>query len=415
MILAASFAEGRSEIHRPAHNDDALALIDCCRKLGARIEADGETLIIDGVEGRPSNPGVINPGNAGAVLRLLLAVTCLAEGPVRFVTDFAESLGTRPNRELLDALRRLGAHVLESGPDGELPITLEGGAGNLRADSVRVDGRRSSQFLSALLFLGVLREPPLRIEVIQQSGETSLVSRPLIDQTLEVLRKFGAAIDHDPETLVFQCAGGGLKGGNHTVPGDWPSGAALLSAVAVGGGMVSVRGLNKDAQGERSIRDALASMGCRFSEPEPGTLFIHSKGELAPIQFNGDTATDAVLALEAAACFANGTSRIEGIGNLRIKESDRIRVPLEELGRVGVTSRSGADWVEIEGSPEGFQGGLEVQCHGDHRIAQMLAIVALRCEHGLTLRGTECVSKSYPEFFEDLRRMGVHWSPVEGT
>lgn len=401
---------------RPARNDDALALIRCCRQLGARIEDQGDTLLIDGVGGKPVNPGVLNPGNAGAVLRLLLAVACQVEGPVRFVTDYAESLGTRPNRELLEALKHLGARVHESGTEGELPITLECGATKMNSDSVEIDGRRSSQFLSALLFLGALRDAPLRIEVARHGNGPKLVSRPLIDQTLEVLRQFGAHIDANPETLVFQCHGGGLKAGEHLVPGDWPSGAALLSAVAVGGGMVSVRGLRDDAQGERRIRSALESMGCRFAEPEPGCLFVHSKGELEPIAFDGDTATDAVLALEAATCFANGVSRIEGIGNLRIKESDRIRIPLEELSRIGVRSRSGDDWIEIEGSPDGYEGGLEVHCHGDHRIAQLLAIVGMRCTRGLVLRGTDCVSKSYPDFFDDLRRMGVHWSPfAEGT
>lgn len=412
MILAAALAEGRSEIHGPARNDDALALIRCCRGLGATIEDAGDHLVVQGVSGRPTNPGELNPGNAGAVLRLLLAVACLADGPVRFVTDFAESLGTRPNLELLNALTQMGATVAESGADGELPITLEGGRDKLRTDAVEVDGRRSSQFLSALLFLGACLPRPLRITVKEQAEGPRLVSRPLIDQTLEVLRKFGAVVDFNEPSMEFRCAGGGLKGGRHEVPGDWPSAAALLSAVAVAGGMVSIRGLQADTQGERRIREALEAMGCRFSEPEPGTLFVHSKGELRGIDFNGDAATDAVLALEAAACFAEGVTRIEGIGNLRIKESDRIGVPLRELGRVGVQSRSGEDWVEIEGLPEGFKGGIEVQCHGDHRIAQLLAIVATRCEQGLVLRGADCVSKSYPGFFEDLQRMGVHVAPV---
>lgn len=408
MILGAALASGVSEILGPATNDDAKALLACCRALGARIDAVGADLRIEGVAGRPLNPGQLNPGNAGAVLRLLLAVACLAEGPVRFVTDHPESLGQRPNRELLEALRELGARVLESGEDGRLPITLEAGRGRLRATHVEIDGRRSSQYLSALLFLASCLDHPLTIELAEHAGQRTLVSRPLIDQTLEVLRRFGARIGGDATSNMFESQGGGLKAGRFQVPGDWPSAAALLCAVAVDGGMVSLRGLESDAQGERRVREALEQMGCRFTEPESGVLFIHSKGELQPLTFNGDLATDAVLALEAAACFASGVSRIDGIGNLRIKESDRIRVPLAELARLGVRSRSGDDWVEIEGRPEGYEGGLEVQCHGDHRIAQLLAIVGTRCRRGLVLRGADCVSKSYPGFFEDLRLMGVH-------
>jgi 3-phosphoshikimate 1-carboxyvinyltransferase len=282
----------------------------------------------------------------------------------------------------------------------------------LRASAVDVDGRRSSQFLSALLYLGACLDHPLRISVLPQSGEPALVSRPLIDQTLDALGRFGAVVREGDAALSWETEGGGLRAGRHAVPGDWPSAAALMSAVAVAGGMVTLRGLQEDAQGERRARTALEAMGCVFSAPDPDTLTIHSKGELTAIEFNGDLATDAVLALEAAACLARGTSRFTGIGNLRIKESDRIRLPLEELAKLGVVSRHGEDWVEIEGRPEGFEGGIEVDCHGDHRIAQLLAIVGTRCARGLTLRDAGCVSKSYPGFFDDLGRMGVHWRPV---
>jgi 3-phosphoshikimate 1-carboxyvinyltransferase len=134
---------------------------------------------------------------------------------------------------------------------------------------------------------------------------------------------------------------------------------------------------------------------------------VHSKGELRAIKFNGDLATDAVLALEGAACLCEGTTRIENVANLRIKETDRIEQPLRELRKLGVRSKSGPDWMEIAGQPGGYEGGIEVDCLGDHRIAQMLAIVGTRCRRGLTLRGAECVSKSYPGFFDDLSALGV--------
>ncbi len=113
------------------------------------------------------------------------------------------------------------------------------------------------------------------------------------------------------------------------------------------------------------------------------------------------------MALIGAACLADGTSRFENIGNLRLKESDRIREPLEELGKIGVASRSGADWIEIDGRPDGYDGGAECDSRGDHRVAQMLAIVGTRCRRGLTIRRAEHISKSYPEFFDDLARLGV--------
>ena len=410
MILAASLAEGRSLIRRPATNDDAQALIACCRALGAEIEETPEGLRIEGVAGRPRNPGVLNPGNAGAVARFLIAVACLAEGEVRIETDHAESLGRRPNRELVEALRSLGAEIEATGPEACLPIRVRGGRDRLRAGTIRVEAFRSSQFLSALLFLA----PHLRgASVVEVAGpgpavQPRIVSRPLIDQTLEVLAAFGAGIDVGPEGFRFGIKGPRrLRAGDHEVHGDWPSAAALMSAVAVAGGMAALDGLADDAQGERRARPALAAMGCEFQEGEGGRLFIHSRGELAAECFNGDLATDAVLALEAAACLAHGASRFENIANLRLKESDRIGRVAAELSRLGVAVRHGADWVEITGNPEGYPGGIEVEAHGDHRLAQMLAVIGLRCERGLVVRGADCVSKSYPGFFEDLARLGA--------
>ncbi len=414
LVLAASLAEGRSIIHRPAANDDARALVRCCRALGAKITEQADSLEIQGVAGHPKNPGVLNPDNAGAVLRMLLGTACLVEGEVRFETDHAESLGRRPNRELLAALSELGAETEAANEEGTLPITIHGDRSRLQATEVAVDCSRSSQYLSSILFLTPHLDHPTRVRVAgptgvaRVAGNPVLVSRPLIDQTLEVLGRFGADVEASADRFSFEVAGSQtLAAGEQTVNGDWPSAAALLSAVAAAGGMASLEGLSEDAQGERRARDAFEAMGCKFASEQAGQFYVHATGGLRAIEFDGDLATDAVLAIEAAACLAEGTTRLTGIGNLTLKETDRIGVPLQELARIGVRARSGSDWIEIDGNPEGYKGGITVDCRGDHRIAQMLAIVATRCERGLRLRGAECVSKSYPGFFEDLSRLGV--------
>jgi 3-phosphoshikimate 1-carboxyvinyltransferase len=236
-----------------------------------------------------------------------------------------------------------------------------------------------------------------------------LVSRPLIDQTMEALGQFHISLRADFEAMKFTVYGGqcGL-GSDRMVNADWPSAAALLCAVAVAGGMATIYGLELDAQGERRTKDVLTQMGCDFSNPNPRELVIHSKGELRAIRFDGDLATDAVLAMVGAACLAEGTSRFTGIGNLRLKECDRIREPLEELAKIGVKAHCGTDWIEVTGRPEGYQGGMRVDARGDHRVAQMLAIVGQHCSQGLVITGAEHISKSYPDFFEDLQRLGVH-------
>ncbi|HPK00966.1 MAG TPA: 3-phosphoshikimate 1-carboxyvinyltransferase [Candidatus Sumerlaeota bacterium] len=410
LLLGAALAEGRSLIRRPATNDDARALVACLRALGAQIEETGPDLTVRGFASRPRNPGRINPGNAGAVLRLLLAVACLVEGEVEFVTDHTDSLGRRPNEDLLAALRQLGADAAGQGSDGRLPIRIAGGPQRVRGGAVKVSGARSSQFLSALLFLAPHLTGDTTIEVTgaDATAPPVLVSRPLIDQTLDAMRRFGLRCDPDPSGFRFLVPGGQVgRAGDHAVNGDWPSAAALMAAVAVAGGMSTIHGLQDDAQGERRAERLLAAMGCTFVRPEEHALVIHSKGNLQAADLDGDLATDAVLALIGAACLADGTSRFSNIGNLRLKECDRIREPLEELARLGVRARHGEDWIEIDGNPDGYDGGVDVDSRGDHRVAQMLAIVGLRCRNGLRITRAESVSKSYPDFFADLQRMGV--------
>ena len=310
-------------------------------------------------------------------------------------------------------MRQLGAEVEGTGPQGTLPIRIAGGRSRVRGGPVRISGARSSQFLSSLLLLAPYLEGNTEIVLgeADSGGAPVLVSRPLIEQTLETMGEFMLALQANFSTLCFYVPGGqcGSGGGDLIVPGDWPSGAALLSAVAVAGGMATIEGAGNRCPGRAPRRRFAARDGGPFSSaPRRGALLVHSRGELRAADFDGDLATDAVLALAAAACLAEGTSRFSNIANLRLKECDRIREPLEELAKIGVAARYGEDWIEITGRPEGYEGGVEADSRGDHRVAQLLAIVGMRCEKGLTIKRAEHIAKSYPDFFEDLRRLGVH-------
>lgn len=417
-LLAAALAEGHSVVHNVAMSEDATALQRCLRDLGARIELTGQLspglgentspeidALIEGTGGKFQLRGdsPLNVGNAGAVLRFLLAV-CATLPRVSFVTDHPDSLGKRPNGDLLEALEQLGCRVESN--NGCLPITVYGG--NLRGGQVTVSGSRSSQFVSGLLFLAPLIGEPVEVIV-----KDRLVSKAPVKQTLEVLECCGVSVTASDNLMAFRVAPQQYRAGEYRVNGDWPGSAAILAAAAVTRSTITICGLRDDNQGEKFALQVLQQMGAKAVH-HPDESVTLAGDMLSGVEFDGDLATDAVLALVGAACFARGRSRFYNVANLRIKECDRISEPLAELRRIGVRCWEGKevgdsdpDAIIIEGNPQGYEGGIEVDGRGDHRVIMLLTIVGLGCRRGLRIRGAQHVAKSYPLFFEHLRQLNA--------
>jgi len=411
-LLVAALAEGESTIHYPAVSEDASAMVDCLRKFGATIDEEsddsgGRHLRISGFGRRPRNPGVIDPGNAGAVLRFLMAVGAMVAGEVRFATEFSHSLGQRPQGDLLQALEQLG--VRTESREGKLPIVVRGGSFRVD-DVVRISGATSSQFLSALLFLSPMIDDDIEIEVVD-----GLVSKPLVATTIEVMEKAGIRVEATHDLMHYKVAGGqSYQPGEYSVNGDYPSAAAILAAAAITDSHIVVDRLFEDRQGERAVVDVLRHMGVTV-ECDGSTVEVKGHSGLRGIEFDGDKSTDMVLAMLPLAAHAEGETRIFGIANLRHKECDRIAVPVHELGRLGVDCAAGEGEIVVRGRPSGYEGGYEVDSYSDHRVAQMLTLMGMRCRRGLIVKNAETVAKSYPAFFDDLIGLGANIRQDETT
>lgn len=402
-LLAAALADGESLIRYPAESEDAQALQRCLTDLGAVLTREGEHLRVRGFGSRPRNPGRLNPGNAGAVLRFLIAVCAATLDQITFVTDYAESLGKRPQADLLDALAQLGARAESA--DGRLPITLRGGA--LHGGTVSVSGGVSSQFTSALLFAAPLIGEELTIEV---TGE--MKSRPPLRQTLQVLREAGIQVDASEDLRRFHIpAGQRYQPRTYTVPGDYPGAAALMAAAAVVPSDVTIPRLFADEQGERGAVGVLAAMGADITH-DGQQVRVRGGRPLRGGRFDGDPFTDAVLALTAAAVLAEGTTVFYNVENLRFKECDRISDYRVELNKLGARVEEEHDRLIIAGRPEGVEGGVTVESRIDHRVIMGLTIVALRARKAVVIRDAHHVAKSYPAFFADLRSLGVRIEEV---
>jgi len=288
---------------------------------------------------------------------------------------------------------------------GKLPITIYGG--NPRGGNIQVSGKVSSQFLSSLLFMVPLLDENTEITVTDD-----LKSKIVVGQTLEVLEQAGIHIEVSPDLMFYKIPGKQRYASKeYVVQGDYPGSAAILAAAAVTHSDVKVSKLTRNSkQGERAIVDVLQAMGVSLTHMED-TVHVTGNQKLKALDFDGDAATDAVLAMVAAAVFAEGTSRFYNVENLRYKECDRITDFLHELRKAGADVEERQSEIIVHGRPEGVMGGVEIESHFDHRVIMALTIVGLRSQKGLTIRDAHHVAKSYPQFFDHMRSLGasVEW------
>ena len=407
-ILAAFLAQGTSTIYYPAVSDDTDVILQACTQLGAHIQMESQTdgrriLSISGTGGmlKTLPDTTIDVGNAGAVLRLLLGICTLSSETITFTTPYPQSLGRRPNADLLRALAQLGATIESHSNEGTLPIKMSGG--QIQGGKIRISGKKSSQYISALLFLAPLLKEGLEIEIVDE-----LTSASFLDLTIEVLEKAGIeVITSDPYKHYFVPGLQRYQPGDFVIPGDYPSAAALLAAVAIAKGELTITNLQSGDTNGEAILEVFSEMGMQISRTD-NTITAISREPLHGVATDGNRTIDSVPVIAAAACFANGPSHIYNVANLHLKESDRINDLARELNKAGCHVIPSADSIEIHpASLEGIQGGVEIDAHADHRLIQAFVAVGLATNRPITISNTLHIAKSYPHFFDDLIKLGA--------
>jgi 3-phosphoshikimate 1-carboxyvinyltransferase len=378
-------------IARPLESEDTVALERCLRAMGARIERLPEGLRIGGpLAGSPGREVALDAGESGTAARFLTALAAVTPG--RFLLTGAARLRERPMGELVDALRACGPSIEFRGEKGTLPLAIAGGS--LSARRVVVDASRSSQFLSALLLAGAGRDGGLEVDV---SG--AVASAPYVAMTIESLRAFGHLASEGPP---FHVSPGAAPVERYEVSGDYSSAVALLAAAGAVGGEVVVRGLPwPAADADARALPVFERMGLKIATAN-GSVSAAREGELRPVRAHATDFPDAVPALAALAALAEGESRFEGIGHLRLKESDRIASLAGLVASAGGQARGEPDALVIRGPlPAHSLGPRRLLTSNDHRIAMAAAILSL-ARRGFLIENPGCVAKSYPGFFRDL-------------
>lgn len=403
-LLIGALADGTSTVYYPAHSEDSDAMRRCIRDLGAVVEEDDEKMIIQGFGNHPKHVKELNVGNAGAVLRFLMSVAAFCP-ELTFINAYPNSLGKRPHDDLIDALHQMNVKVEHN--SGKLPITIHGG--QPRGGKITVSGNISSQFLSSLLFVTPLLEEDSEITVLHD-----LKSKIIVGQTLEVIEQAGVKIEASEDLMHYRIPGRQkYLPQKYVVQGDYPGSAAILAAAAVTNSDVQVLRLAENSrQGERAVVDVLKAMGVNLKH-ENDIVHVLGNGSLKAGDFDGDHFTDGVLAMVAAAVFAEGTSRFYNVENLRYKECDRITDYLNELRKAGANVEERQSEIIVHGRPEGVEGGVEINAHYDHRVIMALTIVGLRSKQGLVINDAHHVAKSYPQYFDHLLSLGANIELVE--
>ncbi|MEA5012593.1 MAG: 3-phosphoshikimate 1-carboxyvinyltransferase [Angelakisella sp.] len=389
-FICAALANAPVKLHLPQTNDDIEATMGCLTALGAQFIRNETHLCVRPVWGHlPKAPPVLDCGESGSTLRFLLPVAA-ALGGADFVVH--GRLGQRP----LSPLRRvLEAHGCTLSLEGHWPLQVRG---SLCGGEYALPGDVSSQYFS-----GLLLALPLVKEQCRLRYTTPLESAPYTEMTRLAMAQFGV-------TTVPQADGWVLPAGQqYTVPqgvvsveGDWSAAAFWLVAGALGG-TVTVRGVNAHSpQGDRAVVPLLSQMGAEMTYGQNSVTVRQSR--LTALQVDFSQIPDLLPILAVAAVFAEGVSRFYGAQRLRDKESNRLAAMTQCLNALGAAVEETADGLVIQGKPA-LIGGL-VDSWGDHRIAMSMAVAALRCTHPVTITGGEAVSKSYPGFYQDFKKLG---------
>ncbi len=303
----------------------------------------------------------------------------------------------RPIGDLVTALRGLGADIRYLGQEGFPPLVIGPGALQ-RRDQVVIAGGISSQFVSALLMALPLLGGAITVDI---AGE--LISRPYVDMTVNLMARFGVAVEAQGERRLCVPPGAGYASpGRMVVEGDASSASYFLAAGAIGGGPVRVQGVGSHSiQGDVGFADTLAAMGAQVSR---GADWIEAAARrpLRPIDADFNRMPDAAMTAAMVALFADGTSTLRHIGSWRVKETDRIAAMAAELRKLGAQVATGPDWLSIT-PPTRFTPAT-IDTYDDHRMAMCFALAALG---GVPVRinDPECVRKTFPDYFAVLRAL----------
>lgn len=399
ILLLAALAKGTTEIKELLASDDTHVMLMALQKLGVKWQQHdvSHDYAIEGEAGNfPNHKADLFMGNAGTAIRPLTAALAAVGGD--YTIHGVARMHERPIGDLVDALNEVGARIDYTGNPGYPPLHIH--RGHLHTERMQVRGNVSSQFLTALLMASPLiaRDYPLNIEVI---GD--LISKPYIEITLNLMRRFGVEVERDGWSMFKIAAGQHYQSpGTMHVEGDASSASYFLAAGAIAGGPVRVEGVGKASiQGDVRFVEALEKMGAQITMGE-NWIEVSAQGALKAIDADFNHIPDAAMTIAVAALYADGTSVLRNIASWRVKETDRLTAMATELRKLGALVEEGQDYLRV--TPPIVLQPATIDTYDDHRMAMCFSLASLngvlRDGSQVRINDPQCVAKTFPDYFQ---------------
>lgn len=404
-LVLAALTDGTCELTNVLFADDTRVMLDGLQKLGFAVQIDepNTTVRVTGMGGTiPVSSAELFCGNSGTTIRFLTAMCALGNGS--YTLDGIARMRQRPIRQLVDLLKNLGVRTEYLAEEGFPPIRVD--ARVLPGGIVRYGAAQSSQYLSAMLMIAPFAKLEVRIDL-----EPNQTSWPYVPMTMQLMDHFHVTPEliRDPMTgqpkqiIIPQFE---YKAADYAVEPDASNASYFLAAAAINpGSKVTIEKLGKNSlQGDVGFADVLHKMGADLVF---GKDFITLKGTdtLEGIDVDMSAMPDMAQTLAVVCAFANEPSTLRGLHTLRVKETDRIAALSNELQKLGVEVDIDGDNAMTIAPPEDNKlKPASIDTYDDHRMAMSFAVAGTR-SWGVRINDVECVNKTYPGFFADLRKM----------
>lgn len=388
-LLLAALSEGTTLIRGALRSEDTDLMRDALTQLGVAVDEDAGTLKVvgkRGVLGREAGDKKLYLGLAGTAYRPLTAALTAGNGV--YELDCSIRMRERPIAPLVDALRSLGATIEYLDTLGFPRVRVTGG--RLEGGVAHLPGELSSQYLSSLLLVAPLARKEVLIKV---PGEQ--VSKPYVDMTIRLMEQFGISVEREAYRRYLIRPGTYESPVTYDIEADASSASYFLAAGAIAGKQFRITNLAKESlQGDSGFADTLRQMGADIASDSSGTMV--KRTPLRGLDVNLNHMPDAAMTLAVTALFAEGPTRISGIGNWRIKESDRLEAMRTELTKLGAQVRVDEDSMEIQ-PPERLR-QARIHTYGDHRIAMCFSLACFGNQ--VEIEDPGVVDKTFPNYFK---------------